>query len=103
MKINIEIDKLVLEGFEYHDHLDITAAIESHLSRLISENGLFIDSSLETRNHQEIQDPETKGSLNISLSNNHPNSIGEQIAGLIYSRLALAQNNNSRQIYNNNF
>jgi hypothetical protein len=97
MKINIEIDKLVLEGFEYRNHHDITAAIEGQLSRLIRENGLLIDSSIETRDHQEILDLEAKRSLNISLSNNHPNSVGEQIAGLIYSKLTLAQNNRSKQ------
>lgn len=40
VRIVINIDRLVLEGFNYHDHLRISRAMEHELSRLVRENGL---------------------------------------------------------------
>lgn len=40
MKIKIEIGTLVLEGFEYHDRLRISRAIEKELYRQLSEKGV---------------------------------------------------------------
>ncbi len=39
VRVVINIDKLVLEGFDYHDHLRISRAIEQELARLVNENG----------------------------------------------------------------
>ena len=40
MKTKIEIGTLVLEGFDYHDHIRISGALEQELVRIISKNGL---------------------------------------------------------------
>lgn len=40
MRINIEIERLVLNGFDFHDHKRISAALEQELAWLIRENGL---------------------------------------------------------------
>jgi hypothetical protein len=40
VRIVINIDRLVLEGFDYHDHLRISRAVQHELSRLVRENGL---------------------------------------------------------------
>jgi hypothetical protein len=40
MKIKIEIGTLVLEGFEYHDRLRISSALEKELTRQFIEKGL---------------------------------------------------------------
>jgi len=41
VKVNVEIDKLVLHGFGVSDQKIISAAIEKELSRLIREEGLW--------------------------------------------------------------
>lgn len=40
MKIDIRIGKLVLHGFDYHDHSRIRATFEQEFARLIMLNGL---------------------------------------------------------------
>ena len=40
MRINIEIEKLVLNGFDFHDHRRISRAFKQELFKLIRENGL---------------------------------------------------------------
>jgi hypothetical protein len=40
MKIDIRIEKLVLNGFDYHDHRRISAALEQELAILIKKKGL---------------------------------------------------------------
>lgn len=39
VRVVINIDRLVLEGFDYHDHLRISRAMEQELSRLVREKG----------------------------------------------------------------
>jgi hypothetical protein len=76
VKISINIEKLVLEGFSYHDHLRITREIKNELSRLVGENGLP-----EGARRAPVLDT-------LSYSHNaSPKAIGSQIARSIYGSM----------------
>lgn len=85
MRIRIEIDELVLHGFNYHDHERISAAIEEELARLIRENGL--PRGMNVAKEVPLIDA---GSFNLSDRTN-PKSIGAQVARSIYRRWNHAQ------------
>lgn len=75
MKIHIEIGKLALQGFDYHDHKRISMAIERELARLINENGL---ATLNSQEHK-IANIDA-GSFNVP-ANMNPKTIGEVSKG----------------------
>jgi hypothetical protein len=83
MKIHIEIDELVLEGFEYHDNHQIRIAMEQELLRLAGENGL---------SKKDLQEYQTRrvdaGSFNISSPNMTPKAVGGEIARSIYALIS---------------
>jgi hypothetical protein len=74
MKVNVEIDKLVLHGFNISDQKIISATIETELSRLLKEDGLW-------QKGAENQKPImlNVGSLTLKTTAN-PKAIGSQVA-----------------------
>jgi hypothetical protein len=77
-KINLEIDTLVLEGFDYHDHKRIGAAMKVELARLITEKGLGSAADLMGDSAQ-IRAP----SFEVP-SDRNPRAIGAEIARSVY-------------------
>jgi hypothetical protein len=78
MKIHIEINELVLHGFDYHDHRRISLALEQELIRLINQNGL------PTKLNQTYEKSNFDcGMFNIS-QNMTPKAIGVEIAHSVY-------------------
>jgi hypothetical protein len=82
MKIHFEIDELVLQGFDYHDHRRIGLAIEEELLRLIKKNGLL---NLNRPKYDSLQINDIQ--VDLSLKNIHPKSVGTEIALSIYRGL----------------
>ncbi|MFH7026535.1 MAG: hypothetical protein ACHBN1_14275 [Heteroscytonema crispum UTEX LB 1556] len=83
MNINLQIEKLILEGIELspRQRRQLQAAVEVELSRLCTENGL--PSSLQ--NGGTI--PKLPANLNIT-NNSNPSQMGEQIAQSIYGEIS---------------
>ena len=83
MNINLQIEKLILEGVDLspRQRRQLQAAVEAELSRLCTENGL--PPSLQ--NSGTI--PKMPANLNIT-NNSNPNQMGEQIAQSIYGGLS---------------
>jgi hypothetical protein len=82
MNINLQIEKLILEGIELSpQRRQLQAAVETELSRLCTENGL--PPSLQ--NGGTI--PKMPANLNIT-NNSNPSLMGEQIAQSIYGGLS---------------
>jgi hypothetical protein len=78
MKINLQIDELVLEGFDYHDHKRIGAAMKLELARLVAERGL--GSVLDQKNNSgSVSAPP----FNVP-SDRNPRAIGAEIARAVY-------------------
>ena len=77
--IEINIDELVLHGFSPADKFRIGLAVEQHLSLLFNQQG--VPSSLQENNNVRLMNA---GSFNMS-PNDTAGSIGNQIAGTIYS------------------
>lgn len=78
VRIVINIDKLVLESFDYHDHLRISRAMEHELSRLVRENGL-------TQGTYDLPVLDA-GTVNIG-KNMNPRTTGVEIARSVYRSL----------------
>lgn len=79
MKIKIEINQLVLDGFDHADDRGISLAIEQEMLRLITNNGL-----LQIFDRQ-ITDVE--GSSFKLKEGNSTESLGVQIARQIYGSI----------------
>jgi hypothetical protein len=77
-KIDVRIDELVLEGFEYHDHKRIGAAMKLELARLITERGLG-----PALSRRWDPGPIIAPSFNIP-SDRSPRAIGAEIARSVY-------------------
>lgn len=80
MKINVQIERLVLDGINIHPHerLLLQAAFESELARLLTDVGL----SRELSTGSAL--PSLSGAA-IQISNTStPERIGHQIAGAVY-------------------
>jgi hypothetical protein len=78
VKIDLQIDALVLEGFDYHDHKRIGAAMKAELARLITENGLGSPVGW-MRDSGQISAPSFK-----VPSDRNPRTIGAEIARSVY-------------------
>jgi hypothetical protein len=78
LKVKINIDRLVLEGFSYHDHLRISRAMEHELVRLVRENGL-------KKGAYDLPVVDA-GAFNIG-QNASPRSIGVNVAQSVYRSL----------------
>lgn len=78
MKIYLQIDELVLDGFDYHDHKRISAAMKLELTRLIAEKGL--GKALDRKNDS--------GQISATSfkvpSDRNPRTIGAEIARSVY-------------------
>ena len=82
MKINIEIDRLVLEGYDVREQRVIKAAIEKELQNLVSKHGLsenFV--SQKTKNFTV-----DAGSFSLKTAAN-PRKIGAEVAQAVHSGL----------------
>ena len=81
MRIEINIDELVLEGFSYHDHRRIRIAFERELGRKIKEKSL----PLAEAGKHSIQKIDG-GSFAVPLDGD-PRKIGNQVAASVYKGL----------------
>jgi hypothetical protein len=80
MEIRVQIDELVLDGFNYHDHLRIAAAIERELAKMIRERGHDL-----THAPQQLHKIDA-GSFKVP-SDMNPRLIGAGIARSLYNGL----------------
>ena len=83
MKINIQIERLVLEGVKVapHERPLLQEAVESELGRLLSRDGL---------NHDFYASgalPSLRVSSLQMTPSNKPEQFGHQIAQAVYSRI----------------
>jgi hypothetical protein len=78
MKVNLHIDRLVLEGFSRAEGRTVGAALERELARLIDRGGL------PAHLHSATPIPRLdSGSLNLSPQT-RPGTVGRQLARQIY-------------------
>ncbi len=84
--IKIAINELILDGFDYHDHIRISNAIEQELSRLMKYRGL---PEGFTKNSDFIKID--AGSFSVEVYN--PRSIGIEVARSIYRSWSSNSNN----------
>ncbi len=80
VRVVINIDRLVLDGFDYHDHLRISRAMEVELARLVNENGPPKSKSMPAINAGAIQVGENLG----------PRAVGTEIAQSVYRSLGVS-------------
>lgn len=81
VRVVINIDKLVLEGFDYHDHLRVSRAMEMELARLVNENGPPRTTNAPTIDAGAIRVGENLG----------PRTVGIEIARSVYKSLGMAR------------
>ena len=81
MKIDIKIGKLVLHGFDYHDHRRIKVALERELAYLIKENG-FPNGFVHKNEILQVSAPSFKNPKDMN-----PNKIGFKIARSLFRSL----------------
>ncbi|MDH3657581.1 MAG: hypothetical protein OEM77_05540 [Nitrosopumilus sp.] len=80
-EIKINIGTLVLDGFDFHDHVRITSEFNQELHRLLVKNGLKTDNS-ESNTVQNINVRNLRIDKNINSQ-----SIGNQLANSVYQNL----------------
>jgi hypothetical protein len=80
-KIHFEIGELLLDGFNYHDHLRIKKAIENELIQLVSDKGLA--HNIDGNSSNVVIDG---GEFQLANTSN-PNYIGREIARSIHNTL----------------
>lgn len=84
MNINIQIERLILEGVDVSpsQRVRLQAAIEAELSRLVTVNGL--------PSHLQAGGTIPKLPANLSLTNTtNPMQLGQEIAQAIYGGMNL--------------
>jgi hypothetical protein len=80
-KIKIEIGEFVLEGFDYHDHGRISAAVQRELALLMTEKGLPDGGAPR-------QKPSNVSSLTFAIRPGlNPGEIGAEVARSVYKGL----------------
>jgi hypothetical protein len=80
-EIKINIGALVLDGFDFHDHMRITSDFNRELHRLIVKNGLNINDS-------ELNSMQNINVKNLKITENmKPHFIGNQLANSVYQNL----------------
>lgn len=84
VRIHVEINDLVLHGFDYNDHRRVSNAIKEELSRLIAEQGV----SKFYSKGGVLPSVVVRG-VDTSL---HPKKAGGSIAKLVYSELSKPKN-----------
>jgi len=80
-EIKINIGTLVLDGFDFHDHVRISSEFNQELHRLLVKNGVKINNS-ESDTIQNINIRNLRITENIK-----PQSIGTQLAYSVYHNL----------------
>ena len=80
-EIKINIGTLVLDGFEFHDHVRITSEFNQELHHLLVKNGIKIGDS-KSNNIQNINVRNLRITQNIKSQ-----SIGTQLAYSVYQNL----------------
>lgn len=86
MNIELEIEKLILEGFKIRNRYRIGAAIKQELTRLLTEKG--IPQNLT----QGGEVPSLEGGAFKVNANAKPETIGRQIAQSIYGGFSIKEN-----------
>jgi len=81
MRIELEIEQLILHDFPAHERQRITAAIERELARLIEDEGLPPGIDTGWLWVGELAEIEVDAGLK-------PDQIGGQVARTLYSRLS---------------
>jgi hypothetical protein len=81
MKIDLYIEELVLEGFRAADRYRIGAAVESELTRLLTEQGLPPGLA------QGADLPRLDGGSFAIRQGARPETMGAQVAGAVYGGL----------------
>jgi hypothetical protein len=81
VRIRVELERLVLVGFDYHDHRRIGAAFEKEFERMIRDNGL-------PGGRVRGPDSESIGAPTFFLPvDMNPRTIGTRIARSVYASL----------------
>jgi hypothetical protein len=81
VKFRVQIDELVLEGFDFHDHKRIAAAMKKELARLIAEKGL------DRAGGRSAESASVSAPSFHVPSDRNPRSIGNEIARSVYRGL----------------
>ncbi len=80
-EIKINIGTLVLDGFDFHDHVRITSEFNQELHHLLVKNGIKIGNS-NSNNMQNINVRNLRITENLKSQ-----SIGSQLAYSVYQNL----------------
>ena len=88
MNVQIRINKLVLYGFNYHDHRRIGAALERELATIISKNGAG-----EIQHRPSRISVIDAGSFKVAKDVN-PGLIGSEIGRSVFQSLRSEHNLN---------
>jgi hypothetical protein len=84
LKVQINIDELVLEGFEQKDCLQVTSAAKLELARLIMQKELFPNiSSYDNKSYST----KNETPILIHLGGKNPSTAGIQIARFVFQAL----------------
>jgi hypothetical protein len=88
--VNVNINKLILEGFSQHDVADFSKTLEAELSRIVSKNGIqntqtFNNHNINTKNIHLQYNSGGDGPSSRGLSRGH--SAGVEVAKSIYKSL----------------
>lgn len=84
LKININIDELVLEGIDHRDYPQIISAAKLELTRLVMEEGLFQNMS----NYDKIVSSTKSKPMNVIYANSkNLDAVGIHIARSICESL----------------
>jgi hypothetical protein len=89
-EIKINIGTLVLDGFDFHDHVRITSEFNQELHRLLARNGLKID-NLQSNNIKNIDMKNLRMSSDITSK-----SIGSKLANSVYQNLSTQVTSNQK-------
>ncbi|MGB7953623.1 MAG: hypothetical protein WCF23_06545 [Candidatus Nitrosopolaris sp.] len=83
MEIKIQIDRLTLHGFNYHDHRRIATSFELELAGLITKNWA-------RQNKLSDSQPQIFNEYSFKLPTDmNPKSIGAEIARSVYKELTI--------------
>lgn len=80
--VEIHIEELILRGFAANDHLQIGAAIEQELSRLIAQQGIQC-----LRTAPANLDRLDAGTFQLA-ANARPQAVGQHVAQRVYRQLS---------------
>lgn len=79
--VEVHIEELILRGFAANDHLQIGAAIEQELSRLIAQQGIQCLRTAPNLDHLDA------GTIQLA-ANARPQAVGQNVAQRVYGQLS---------------